>query len=217
NDGTNHAHEEPLDKTKVNHALMANTQVYVAADYYQIPGLMHLAVNKFQKASMEFSQPGFADVVDFVFQSTTNQAQELRSILCSTFLKNAASLVSDKTFMDAGTGLSRLLKQTLPKVVANYEDKLKKKKTRIRNLRQQNTSLTAEIERSKAKTAEVEATLGAEIERSKAKTAGVEATLGAETERSRAKIAEVEAKLRASKAEAEEVRQKVWNHIGRLP
>lgn len=116
--GTDHAHEETLDKMNMNQALMANAQVYVAADYYQIPELMRLAVDKFRKRSMKFYQPGFADVVAFVFQCTPNLAPEMKNILGSTFLKNAVSLVSDTTFMDTGDRLSGFFKRALPLVVA---------------------------------------------------------------------------------------------------
>ncbi|KAL9613573.1 MAG: hypothetical protein Q9167_001906 [Letrouitia subvulpina] len=161
-DKTDHAHEEPLDKMNINHVLKANVQVCVAADYYQIPGLMRLAVKKFEKAStcMEFYQPGFADVLAFVYEST-NTTCELRSILCLTMVRNAASLISDKSFMNTAARLSGCLEEVLSALVTDYERKLESKGDRIKALNSESFSLRAEAVTRSAENANLQARLQA--------------------------------------------------------
>jgi hypothetical protein len=139
---------------------MANAYVYIVAEYYQIPQLRDLAVSKFCKTSKDFCLPGFKDVVALVYGSEAlSTAQELRTAICSTVVRNATALISDGTFMDECVKLPDLMREVFPRLVAEYENRSEMEKRRNTELTTESTSLALRLESTKAEAAGVEARL----------------------------------------------------------
>ena len=111
--------------------MIANAQVYIIADYYQVSKLKDLATTKFRKASKGFELLGFAEVVNLVYDSEgLDSAQELRSAISANIINNATILTSNESFMQECELRPTLARELLPKLVAEYENKLKKEKKR---------------------------------------------------------------------------------------
>ncbi|KAL9608155.1 MAG: hypothetical protein Q9167_006997 [Letrouitia subvulpina] len=132
-DKADSAHEEPSGG-KINAALVANAQVYITADYYQISKLKSFALAKFRDASRYRCEPGFERVVAFVCSTTSRTARELRSLVCSAVIRDAKSLIPyDQQFMEAVVQFPDFMKEVLPNLVAEYECRLDMVKMQISN------------------------------------------------------------------------------------
>lgn len=95
---------------------------------------MDLATLKFQAASKDFNQPGFAEVLALVYESVPDSARELKSILCSMAVRHASALVVDESFMEVAAQLPAFAREILPSLVVDYESKLEEKQGKIRGL-----------------------------------------------------------------------------------
>ena len=122
---------------------------------------MGLASAKFRKASVYFRQAGFTAVVSMVYDSALSRAQELRSILCSTVLQNAAALITDEPFMNVSVRLPQFIGEVLPSLITEYECRLNEGRDRTTKSISESNSLVLSLERTKAEVAEAEAKLRA--------------------------------------------------------
>lgn len=109
------------NNNKNNDALIANTRVYAAADYYQLAKLKELALQKFRKASTMPVQAGFAEVITLVYESTSDEAHELRSVLCSMTVKNASRLVEENDFTTVAARIPDFIQELLPKLIQSNQ------------------------------------------------------------------------------------------------
>ena len=159
NDADRESSEETASKANSNDILTINALVYIAADYYQIPGLMELASFLFHKASKNFNMDGFPEIVSLLYSLTSGAADRMRNIICSVIVTNIDSLIHNQAFIDVAVHLPDLMAALLPKLIDNHRTKsIEASETltaTIAELEMARNSL--EIERLRAKLAETKA------------------------------------------------------------
>ncbi|KAK0302036.1 hypothetical protein LTR91_025617 [Friedmanniomyces endolithicus] len=120
NDNCDHAIEERKSgRSSAN--LRVHTLVYILADYYQVPDLRRLAVNKFAAALDMEDEEGLGDICHLVYRVAPSTACDLRSCLSNAIAVNGRTLNKDKTFMDAVLDLPELLRDCFSDLVGHYQ------------------------------------------------------------------------------------------------
>ncbi|KAI9659172.1 MAG: hypothetical protein M1831_003754 [Alyxoria varia] len=96
-----------------NDFLQHNLAVYIIADYYHIPSLCELAIQKFNRVAREFEHDGFADVIVTVYNDTPAHAVAFRRAVKEMALDKGAELFGDKEFMKKVTVLPEFMQELL--------------------------------------------------------------------------------------------------------
>lgn len=120
NDNCDHGIEERKSgRSSAN--LRVHTLVYILEDYYQVPDLRRLAVNKFAAALDMEDEEGLGDICHLVYRVAPSTACDLRSCLSNAIAVNGRTLNKDKTFMDAVLDLPELLRDCFSDLVGHYQ------------------------------------------------------------------------------------------------
>ena len=114
--------EQKTEEAESSNKLMAHAQVFIAADYYQVPKLLDLALEKFEEAStVDVCLAELHEVVALVYNFDSDRADILKSFLCSVALRHAAELVADEGFMETSVQFPEFMKDILPDLVKDQK------------------------------------------------------------------------------------------------
>lgn len=129
-----------------NERLIANVNTFIIADYYNIPELMQLAIDKFKIASRQFQQKGFADVLSSVYGSTPESARELRATVCSIVASNVINLVADEEFMEAAAHAPSFIKDIFLSLIMAYASRVRDGEKNVKHLIAEHATVQQELQ-----------------------------------------------------------------------
>lgn len=112
---------------------MIHAQVYLVADYYQIPGLMNLALIKFRRIREVYTN-NYIEVVKFVYNfESASVTKPLRSTLSSLLAEDGKDLLHSSEFLDEIVLVPKFLKDVLPRLCTTPERPTNTASTAARN------------------------------------------------------------------------------------
>ena len=113
------------DTSAINEKLIANANVSLLADYFQVPDLEQLAVTKFRAGLQGFKAQGFADVIALVYGSEVLRlAQKLKDVVDSAIVQHAKALLGEEDFKQECQKQSIVTTELFSRAVDHYELKL---------------------------------------------------------------------------------------------
>lgn len=105
------------DETRSSKTLLMHAQVYIAADYYQMPDLCDLALMKFRAPLCSLNIGAFIEVIELVYDfKSESAAKRLRSALCYIAVKYAELLLFQPEFLDKVVHFPEFMRDFLPRL-----------------------------------------------------------------------------------------------------
>ena len=118
--------EQATIKFDGHRMLIANAQVYILAEYYQISKLKELATTKFKNAIPQYPFHGFGEVISLVYGSEDlASAGVLKAEVDTVLINNRIALIVDEELREHCFQLPELMKSILPKFIVDFHDKIK--------------------------------------------------------------------------------------------
>ena len=134
-----------------NKMLIVNARVYILAEYYQMPGLKELAAVKFGKALAVIKIYGFAEVIDFVYNTEElASARDLQDMIDSVFIGWPDLLKYENAVRKQCFQIPEMMQSILPKLITDYDNQLRESSRDIRK----GLSQVLAVEREKRELAE---------------------------------------------------------------